>query len=212
MYIIDKNKDFYDFYSKIYGIDRSIVFDRRGSILLDDNMMLIEHSRRYWNSSKESMYFLLEVGYKQYLIEFLDIKKKYNTFSCTDEIVSYEVKLAKVFNENKHLYRKEISLVGISLPYYYSFRKKDRDKDREKLITNVRLNDLDYPKMKHIELPILANTKLTTFLDAKEIWKDLSTFISSKKNDKNVDIVNTDKDKIVIHGFDVKTSFRHPVK
>jgi hypothetical protein len=206
MYIIDKNKDFYDFYSKIYGIDKAIVFDRRGSNILGDSNFEILLSFR---GLRGCVYLLLEVGFKQYLIEYSNIKTKYDKFSCIEKVVSYNIRMVRTFNENKHLFAKEITLVGVDIPYYYNFGL--RNFNLERLINSVKLSDLKI-SMKHIELPILANTKLTTFLDAKEIWKDLSTFISSKKNDKNVDIVNTDKDKIVIHGFDVKTSFRHPVK
>lgn len=209
MYIIDKNKDFYDYYSKIYGTDKAIVFDRRGSIILDDETIeyLVSAQTLRWYS--KSVYLLLEIGFKQYLIEYGNIKKKYDKFSCIEKLVSYDVKLVRVFNEDKHLYKKEITLVGVTLPYFHNLGLKRRDDDR--LISLIKLADLIFSG-NVTELPILANTKLTSLLDAKEIWKDISTFVSSKKNDRNVDIVNTDKDKIVMHGFDVKTSFRHPIK
>lgn len=36
MLIIDKNNDFYDHISYIYGVDKKVVFDRRGSSLITD--------------------------------------------------------------------------------------------------------------------------------------------------------------------------------
>ena len=69
-----------------------------------------------------------------------------------------------------------------------------------------------YPKedteVEPIELPILANTSLTKLLDPDTIWKELSNYISSLKNDKNVDSGITDVEKVVNHGFDKKESFR----
>ena len=31
MYIVDKHKDYYDYISHIYGVDKDTAFDRRGS-------------------------------------------------------------------------------------------------------------------------------------------------------------------------------------
>ena len=40
MLIIDRNKDFYDHFSHIYGVDNKVVFDRRGSTRINDERLL----------------------------------------------------------------------------------------------------------------------------------------------------------------------------
>ena len=40
MKIIDNKKDYYDYLSGIYGIDELIVFDRRGSVPLKEDMLI----------------------------------------------------------------------------------------------------------------------------------------------------------------------------
>ena len=63
-----------------------------------------------------------------------------------------------------------------------------------------------------IENPILKDTSISSLLIPVDIWKELSNYISSKGNDKNVEIVNSDIAKLENHGFDKKSSFRNPIK
>jgi len=77
MYIIDKNQDYYDYFSHIYGIDKTVTFDRRGSTILNDESFLISPlGSRGWpcNGRKHYSYVVLEVGYVQYLFLIHDIK------------------------------------------------------------------------------------------------------------------------------------------
>ena len=212
MYIIDKNKDFYDYYSHIYGVDKAITFDRRGSIILNDDyfISLLDASSTFSWSNPSSSYFLLEVGYKQYMIKYSNVKKEYDRNLLFDKVVSYDISLGRVFEENKHLFRKEVSIVKAYIPSWYDFGLKYNSK--KNILDLIKLNDVKFSLEKVIELPILSGTQLTSLLDANELWKEISTYISSQGNDKDIDIINTDKDKIINHGFDTKTSFRHPIK
>lgn len=202
MLIIDKNKDFYDYFSNIYGVDNQIVFDRRGSIPLTSSYFesyLVEN--RWWGAS----YFLLEVGYIQYLIKAENVKVSYKKHLQISTVDNYDLVLAKIFKEQVHLFPKEISIVSVSIPYQWRMKE-------EKVVDSLHIKDIKYVDNGIRNLPIIKDTKLTSILDPFELWKEISTFISSQKNDKNVDIINTDKDKIINHGFDVKTSFRNPIK
>jgi hypothetical protein len=58
----------------------------------------------------------------------------------------------------------------------------------------------------------LKNTIITRIIDPFVIWKELSNYISSKNNDKDIDIKMTDEERAINHGFDKKYSFRHPIK
>ncbi|MBP5423995.1 MAG: hypothetical protein J6Y78_16300 [Paludibacteraceae bacterium] len=51
MKIIDNKKDYYDYISGIYGIDDLVVYDRRGSIALNSESVLL-HGMDYYFSSK----------------------------------------------------------------------------------------------------------------------------------------------------------------
>ena len=61
-----------------------------------------------------------------------------------------------------------------------------------------------------IDLPILTGSPLVKALDGFEVWHELSTYISSLRNEKVVDTLD-DKQKAEVHGFD-KNYFRHTIK
>ena len=64
MRIIDKNRDFYDYFQ---DYDSDIVFDRRGSrILTNDELNVWNYYNRYNNF--ENKYLLLQIGYTNWLI------------------------------------------------------------------------------------------------------------------------------------------------
>lgn len=220
MYIIDRHTDFYDHFSHIYGLDKSIIFDRRGSTRLTDDMLvdlvLPQRNRNYETQG----FVLLEIGDVQYIVHIYDIV--YGSL----HLDSYEVELLHTYEEHRHLNDSAlVSVQGIRLfsRYFGNFGRIP------KKMTDLEIPSLDevhrrcsnsaryhstarqQPTQKVIELPIIANTKLTSVLDAEKIWRDLQNYISSLDNDVDVSIPMTDKDKAATHGFD-KHSFRHPVK
>lgn len=200
MYIIDKNKDFYDYFSHIYGEDKSITFDRRGSVICND-VMFTELPWR-WSPFrfKDTAFVLLEIGNVQRLIKLYDfiIKK--------DEIISCSMEVVRIFKDNKHYFKGPISIRGVDIHGIWSWKKGYVDN------FNGSYKEVINETYKSIKLPILAETQLTSMLDAKEIWIDLQTYFSSLGNDKDIELKMTDVEKAVNHGFDKKTSFRHPIK
>jgi hypothetical protein len=59
-----------------------------------------------------------------------------------------------------------------------------------------------------VESPILKNTYIPKFIDAKEMWNNLYEYISSLR-DKEFEDTRTNDQHIESHGFDKKISFRH---
>lgn len=200
MYILDKNKDFYDYFSHIYGEDKSITFDRRGSSICTDEMLIgserATHHR--WGDKTNTAFRLIEVGNIQYVIKIYDIvfltDYKKQIYS---ELQSYKMKLDHVYRNNIHYFKSSISIHDLSVDFEY--------KHMDWIYPSKPVEEGKYVP---IELPIFAGTSLTGILNAEEIWKELSNYISSLKNDKAVDIGTTDIEKVVNHGFDKKESFR----
>jgi hypothetical protein len=213
MYIIDKNKDYYDYLSGIYGIDKIITYDRRGSIVLTEYTLLnqISHyDHSYQKSLKETEHFILEIGNKQYLF-----KTEIKYVEQDQSIIPIEgiYSLIKIFDDHKHYYEKEISLVPCKVQKHWKYYSHRQSNDKFEAINNY--NDIiisQESKSRLIANPILTNTIIPSFIPAKDIWIELSNFISSKYNDKTVLIINTDTDKIINHGFNTRTSFRNPIK
>lgn len=204
MYIIDKNKDFYDYLSHIYGVDKSITFDRRGSVNVDD-LMIADKSMNYPNIQSNSKTFvLLEVGYVQHLIKLFDFVIDEGMY---ERVISCSMELVRTFKDFKHYYDSPISIRGVDVAYnwtYFKPRSYRFDRPFNEVVRRV------YDKS--IDLPILKGTQVTSMLDAKEVWIELQTYLSSLGNDKDVDLHMTDVEKAVNHGFDKKTSFRNPIR
>jgi hypothetical protein len=206
MYIIDKNKDYYDYYKGIYGIDKTITYDRRGSIVLSEERLLDGITPCEFNMAKSIEYFVLEVGTVQYLFR---VEVHYNLVGISNQSVPYEgeFSLNNVFRDHKHYFEKEISLVPARVDHGWYWRNK-----RNGATLVKSWDELEMQTNRFVNNPIVGGTSIAGLIDPRDIWIELTNFISSKYNDKTVDIVNTDVDKIVNHGFDKRSSFRNPIK
>ena len=209
MYIIDKNKDYYDYLKGTYGIDKTIIYDRRGSVVLFfiDLLNTCISDERYRNSIFHSKtLFVLEIGNKQYIFEFTDIKYiKDGTFNK-----AYDAKLdlVHIFTDSNHYFNTEISIVPArrkNLYYFYSRKNKIVP------FTSYK-EDIEINENRIIVNPILDATHIPSFIPAMDIWVELNNYISSKYNDKTIEIKNSDTDKLINHGFDKVSSFRNPIK
>jgi hypothetical protein len=67
LYILDKNKDYYDYLKGIYGIDKTITYDRRGSVVLSEISLMEYISSTRFNITKSTEHFIVEIGDIQYL-------------------------------------------------------------------------------------------------------------------------------------------------
>jgi hypothetical protein len=212
MYIIDRNKDYYDYLSHVYGVDKKVVFDRRGSVNLTDEELvnllkfnLNEKRPLYWNHRGE--FFILEIGYIQYLVYLKDFKTKHFKY------ISSKMECKHIFRNNVHYYDKPISIRRVNVEYNWGWDwRNKKPKEEYWVITNNYKETITKVYDDPINLPILKDTQLTQWLDPEEVWKELQNYISSLKNDKDVDLKMSDVEKAEIHGFDKKTSFRNPIK
>lgn len=208
MKIIDKNQDCYDYLSNIYGIDNKVIYDRRGSLIIKNQQNLFEsiYPKReysYLYSYSFNTYFILEVGFYQYLFAFKNPEIHDYTIYTYDSFT-----IIHIFNDNKHYFEKPMTICKIKLtnqPYFWKTRKEER------IVINSFTENIDILDFK-IENPIIKNTEITKFISIEDIWKNLCNYISSLDNDKNIDIINSDVDKAINHGFDKRWSFRHPIK
>jgi len=195
MYIIHKNKDYYDYYSHIYGEYKSITFDRRGSIVITDENF-INFRENY--SFKDGQFIVLEVGTVQYLIRVYNIiivNDYYN--HIYDKYISSNIEIVNVFKNHINKFGSPLSIKKVDVKLEYN-------RKYEKFFNYSEYFPTTYEP---ILLPILANTRITSLIPAEDIWKELSNYISSLKNDKD-SVYVSDIEKVVNHGFDKRESFR----
>jgi hypothetical protein len=218
MRILDSKKDYYDHHCFDWGQpDKSITFVRTASKkLTDDNLLRFalwkEISGGGWR--RMGPQFILEAGFIQFLFEVrkVSIKKVVNPFGW-DLVVNGELILLKRFDENVHIFEKELTLVNDWKRKYESTNWRRVYAEELKSIKQLDFKQVEKDSQSHIiELPILGETQIPGVIPSMEVYTAIDNFISAKNNDVDVSIPITDIDKAINHGFDKKASFRHPIK
>lgn len=221
MKIIDKNKDFYDFYQDVYR-DNTFTFDRRDSFLLTKELMCdyLDYSYDWGRKNLEKLkiknsyshnYLLLQVchNYWLFLIEITEVTE-------WGKAKDYKVKLlANWKNTNKT--RELLCLSIVEFPFFYHRNTKEKD-----FIQCVDTNDYKVKRdinrfafrrgneliEKHT--PLLKACGIADYINPFDIYLALEEFFSLEKtaSERREPLNITDIDKIERHGFDKKTSFR----
>lgn len=192
MRIIDKNKDYYDYFQNIY-IDNTFTFDRRGSHPYTRDEFI---RNPYYG---HPTHLLLQVCNNFWLIKITWIATQ--GYYRTEYDYSLEL-------ENKwvdyNAPRKQLSLLGII--------KATEKAEHDKLICDYnkqfRLEGTRY--IPYFCTPILKDIGIPSVVDGFEIYKALEEFFGTEKtaSERSEAVGTTNEDKILSHGFDTKSSFR----
>ena len=225
MRIIDKNTDYYDY---LQDPTDKLVFDRRGSFLLTKVLFCERISLiRYFKESKYR-FVLLQCGATFWLL-LITITKRNDLHNPTD----YTMELLttwKNYDKKRELLKLElITIRGI----YGMHNWKTRDYIYEKIIArvsdiknaiihdnfSVEKNIGSYTKVtsrkggfiqEEQTIPILRACGIGNIIDPIEMFCAIEEHFSLEKtaSERTEAIGATNDDKIIIHGFDTKTSFR----
>lgn len=200
MRIIDKNKDFYDYFQ---DYDSDIVFDRRGSHILTNEELNVWV---LWSRHKaDDKYFLLQIGYTNWLILAKPTKINqdgYGGYTVED----FSLELIEMWKD----YNKSVDFKFGEIKTHYTLEYLTSKKFNHKtvLIDDIKLGNFEYKNnFTEKSLIILNKTKLPSILNAQDVYLAIEEWLSHKKDDIVHDSM-TDKEKIVSHGFDTKSSFR----
>ena len=214
MRIIDKYKDYYDFFGH-KSEDKTLVYDRRGSTPLNKETVLF-HIYRY--SRDNSLTFGLQAGFKLFILEAIHLQADYDPKTRKLQYVAGDLQLVDSI-DNFNWAGQPLQFVDLKLPYtrfnnrWYTYRSAwDRSYQNQlKTVPVMRKKDNGQPDEPLAEKPLLCDTAIPALIPPFEIYKNLEMYISSLKTEKTVDIATNDE-KIINHGFDMKSSFRHPIK
>lgn len=200
MRILDKNKDFYDY---LQDYESNIVFDRRGShILTNEELNFFPLYNRY---KVNDVYLLLQIGYTNWLIVEKPIKiiKDANGYNIVKD---FSIELIETWKDyNKSVDFKFGEIKNRYTIEYLTSKKFNQDLA---LMDDIKLGNFEYKNNLAEKSPIVLNkTKLPSILNAQDIYLAIEEWLSHKKDDVAHDSM-TDKEKIISHGFDTKSSFR----
>lgn len=204
MQILDKNKDFYDFYQNIY-IDKTYTFDRRKSVYFHKE----DWNEIFYNNERNYIYYVLQVGYSRYLYKITYLGVSTGWIIRLD---NYKVELVKYWKNYDNLVDFEFGIAEELENYGYknyhpSYEKQSIDSLYN---TNLKKAYLYTSRLKDRSYPILCESGIASCTDSHQLYMDIEEWLSAQKErelrTESKDI--TDKQKIVNHGFDTRESFR----
>lgn len=226
MRILSKFKDYYDFAQPYYdGGQNAVTFVREKKFYEKDfDEFLIKdfsaNDRISWNLSQQYFDFpeINEAWTRHVLISQYYI-------AIADQLVSFHKITPDDFRRENYFYSTERG-VDTYLINKYRLNKRTipeilKTSDYKKIVelqqeyqTPIVLVSLDFSnkKIKIEANPSLMEYKINHLLgDSKQIYQEIEMWLTNNNN-KPIESTITDKEKIVSHGFDKKTSFRHPIK
>ena len=208
MQILDKNKDFYDFYQNIY-IDKTYTFDRRKSVYFHKE----EWNEIFYNNERNYIYYVLQVGYSRYLYKITYLGVSTGWIIHLD---NYKVELVKYWKNYDNLVDFEFGIAeelrnyGYKNDYRYDRSRYEKQSIDSLYNTKLLKAYLYDSRLKDRSYPILCESGIASCTDSHQLYMDIEEWLSAQKErelrTESKDI--TDKQKIVNHGFDTRESFR----
>lgn len=229
MRIISNYRDYYDYIAHKYGGgDPKIIYVRPYKLKYVPDMggIKFERTKRaefYGEKYKSKSLRNIKELYKRYYNNDLDIDIR---GIIVGDIFFTQIRKKPNGNfrllQEKDLRNKETS------KYRFLYKKLElinlvnsKDEDLLDVCKKVGLPVFMFNVLKNYDfeidenMPNLGNIGVASFITASEIYQHLSYFIGNRMKDcpdMMPEIKVTDKDKIIGHGFDYKTSFRGKVE
>ena len=225
MRIIDNKHDFYDY---LQDPTDTLVFDRRGSFTLTKEM-ICDYLTNYKTQFSNLYYrfILLQCGFDYWLF-LVSITNITNAGKITDYDIellhhwqNYDKSnnLLKLDLLNDTIYKACHYVKGKGQVMEYEGIKKyymdlcddiDRNDIRYTLSLNNNVKITGQNTGVHQYIPILETSGISPFIDAQQIFCAIEEHFSTEKTKLETTEAKgaTNDDKIIMHGFDTKTSFR----
>ena len=222
MRIIDKKHDFYDY---LQDPTDTLVFDRRNSVIITKDMICGAMSNiRYFDIKSDYRFILLQCGsaYWLFLATITD-REYYRSHSIYNYPTNYDLELL-AFWKNYDKPRKLIDVSVISLGGIYRYNRRggyQGKSDHDEIISNVERYkyQIDHNNHEGINMrkylydegiPILNAIGIGNHVDPLDVFCAIEEYFSMEKTASETTEAKgaTNDDKIIMHGFDTKISFR----
>lgn len=193
MIILSKHKDYYDYYVGIFGRDDKRVYDRRNMITLESFIQsrFIENGviclcfaicgKMYWIKVHEGKPYCDRSDLIK-LDKLTHVKSKYDKSTRIERVDSFLKANGKPTKANQEL--RQPILIGRG--GYYSGDPEWFD-----------------------ELPLLSSFDFHKVLTDRDVYTQVETFLGWLVDNPPIPNKQSNKEKILSHGFDLKKSFRH---
>lgn len=234
MRIIDKNHDFYDYLQD--PTDNRIIFDRRNSFLLEKKhvckAMKVTDINQY--SSYMNKYWTLELQCGVMFWKFTLIATEYGgeyIYPNVQSPINYDVELIeswKDYDAPSKIIDIYVDRSGLDIKRdpkydkYYRYYSKPTRAEREyaqnykrdyshrtgECVTSLTVTK--YNETKTYDIPILRGCGITHLINPVDVFCSIEEHFSRQITaaERTEPLGATNNDKIIMHGFDTKTSFR----
>ena len=206
MKIISKHKDFYDYLQGIYGVDEKLVLDRTkfhpipypASNYVRETFYICDYRiDGVWIDGK--ILFGKELEPYSLPENKSRFKKYFYSYRHRDQVLG-EDKFYSILDSNTYnpTYRQVLKE-----PYKLSGEKSPNIKEECPILKSGGVDIYD-------KFPVLKEYNLQSVFLPEELWIMLSEWLGMQitRREKQVPI-GDDNVRILSHGFDLKTSFRH---
>ena len=182
MKIIDNKKDYYDYLMGVLGQDELVVYDRRGSQMVNISSHDIDYPN--WKSGCPDLVYILWIG-----DEYRVIEHNGKDWMCDSQGKPVSTWPSKEFRQRiPRISKDPIELIIMTEKWDYWWGPR---------------------KLVHISNPILRELAIVRrYIPAEFIWNSVYNYICKQKEKEIVD-TRTDVQKAESYGFDKKTSFRN---
>jgi len=228
MRIIDKQHDFYDYLQD--PTDR-IVFDRRGSFLLTKKLFCegIKYLRYYNNSRYRFVLLQCGVAYWLFLVTVtavdrnaspadydMELLVKWKNYDGSNELIKlnvisfninmWEYKIGDYRNWDFAPEKLKVRVSNLKTAVDQGNYRVERDLGCHTKITDHRGSSIRETQ----DLPILKACGIAGLVDPVSLFCAIEEHFSMEKTASETTEAKgtTDKDRAIMHGFDVKISFR----
>lgn len=217
MRIIDNKHDFYDY---LQDPTDTVVFDRRNSFLLTKEIMcdkLYQGGYRYLEEKfDKERYILIQCGATFWLVKAVILAQNY--LGRPENYILTLIASWKNYNKPNKL----LAIESIEPHTWYYCLKGKRKQTVDDVIAAIDHNDYrllatinkhrtwNGNKETRYEIPILKASGLASVIDPLEMFCSIEEYFSREKTMAETTEPKgiTNDDKITMHGFDTKTSFR----
>ncbi len=212
MKFISKFKDYYDYLQGIYGIDEKLIFDRR---FKEKIIRPTSH-----NGKEDPKQYAFCICNKRYVI-LQHADRFYYTLEEIKELAAILKKEGKILHTNPWRLSQtldyEITKQGRYTKYLEETLNENKWKEMNGLCaanSALRHPVLIRDTVKNIWKPnvLLEDYGFAARIPAEKMYQDISSFMSWMIDYPPIENNQTNKNKILSHGFDFKRSFRPKMK
>lgn len=234
MKIISQFKDFYDYKVAEYGLDETLIFDRRDAVLVDSQSLTTKGIFKKPNDT-DALHSVLYVGnrlvhlfgtdsqvYTHFDFANLEDLKLHSDYLYLGEPCDIQLLNGKTINITSYLSFAN----GLTLDEQIQKSRRDNIYDvkgqlttsgrqlfwedfAEKPLVLLRKRRRDGAVLVDANPPLQA---MGVYLDPDFVWQNIVQFLSDLKTQKEITPEVSNDEKIANKGFDKKTSFRPKMK